>query len=157
AEAAASRRRLDGCAALPARRRRARASPPARTAQLTKRRERLVEALLRLEDSLEQVAVLLDPLEDDIHRERGRIEIVGHLVPAERRRDRRARPRPYGVDGGDRLPLAVLVRVDQHAAPLALGPLRRREAAVHARDCGGDDLRELARVDVAVAALDRHE
>ena len=80
-----------------------------------------------------------------------------HLVPAQRRRDRRARLRPHRVDRRDRLPLAVLVRVDQHAAALRLRPLGRDEPAVRARERAGDDLRELARLLVRVPPLDRDE
>ena len=98
-----------------------------------------------------------DAVEHDVHRERRRIELLVHLVPAQRRRHRRARLRPHRVDRRDRLARAVLVRVDEHAAPLRLRPLRRREPRVRARDRAGDDLGELARVVVVVAPLDRHE
>ena len=74
-----------------------------------------------------EVALARDPLEHGLHRERGRIERRVHLLPAQRRRHRGAGLRPHRVDGGDRLALAVLVRVDQHAAALRLRPLRGRE------------------------------
>ena len=48
--------------------------------------------------------------------------------PSERRRDGRARLRPHGVDGRDRLPPAVLAVVDEDAGALLLQPLRRDEA-----------------------------
>ena len=79
------------------------------------------------------------------------------LVPAQRRRDRRARVRPHRVDRRDRLPLAVLVRVDQDAAPLRLRPLGRDQPAVRPRQRRRDDRRELARLLVRVPPLDRDE
>src|SRR4051812_22810027 len=52
---------------------------------------------------------------DDVHRERAGVERLVDLLPAQRRRDRRALLRAHRVDRGDRLALAVLVRVDQDA------------------------------------------
>ena len=92
------------------------------------------ERLLRGQHALEEVAVLRDPLEHGVHRERGGIERLVHLVPAQRRRDGRARLRPHRVGRRDRLPLAVLVRVDQDAAPLRLRPLGRRQPGMGAGD-----------------------
>ena len=86
-----------------------------------------------------------------------RVERLVDLVPAQRRRDGRARTRPHRVHRSDRLALAVLVRVDQDTAPLGLRPLRRHETAVRARERAGDDLAELARLRVRVAPLDGHE
>ena len=91
------------------------------------------------------------------HRERRRIELGHDLVPAERRRDRRARMRPHRVRRGDRLALAVLVRVDQDAAAARLRPLRRRELRMRAHDRARDELGERARVLVGRAAVERHE
>ena len=51
----------------------------------------------------------------------------------ERRRHRRARPRAHRVDRRDRLALAVLVRVDQHAAAPRLRPLPSSRASGCAR------------------------
>ena len=69
----------------------------------------------------------------------------------------RARMRPHRVGRRDRLALAVLVRVDQDAAPLRLRPLGRDQPAVGAGERAGDDLGELARLVVRVPPLDRHE
>src|SRR5579885_3602762 len=82
---------------------------------------------------LVEVAAPLDALEHGGHREPRRLDVVD-LVPLERRRDRRARMRPDRVDRRDRLPLAVLVRVDQDATPPRLRPLRRRELRPRCRD-----------------------
>src|SRR5207302_1993916 len=72
-----------------------------------------IEALPGLENSPEQVAVLVDALPDDIHRERRRVEPALHLLPAKGRRHGRPRSRPHRVDGGDRLALTVLIGVDE--------------------------------------------
>ena len=55
---------------------------------------------------VEQVAALLDPLERLADPEAARRQVLRQLVPAKRRRDRRARLRPHRVDRGDRLPRA---------------------------------------------------
>src|SRR5581483_12143616 len=81
AAAPTGRRRLDGGAALPPGHRRAEHARPSATARLAKRRERLVETLLRREHAFEQVAVRANPLEHDVHRERSRVELLVHLVP----------------------------------------------------------------------------
>ena len=84
-------------------------------------------------------------------------ELVVDLVPAERRRDRRVWLRSDRVHGGDRLALAVLVRVDQDPAAARLRPLGRRELRVRARDRARDDLREPTRVVVGRAPVERDE
>src|SRR5581483_2535213 len=91
---------------------------------------RRLQPLPRRPHALEQVSHLPHALEDDVHRERRRVELLVHLVPAKRGRNGSARARPHGVDGGDRLALAVLVGVDEDAASLRLRPLRRREPAM---------------------------
>ena len=60
--------------------------------------------------------------------------------------------RSHRVDGRGRLPRAVLVRVDEHAAPLRLRPLGRHEPRVRARERARDDLGELARLVVTCGA-----
>src|SRR5919106_380100 len=119
--------------------------------------QRPAERLASREHALEEIALALHSPEHDLRREVERVEVLRHLFPAERRRDRRARPRTDGVRGGDRLPLAVLVRVDEDAAAFRLRPLRRDETAMEARQRPGDDLGELARFVVGVPPLDRHE
>ena len=103
------------------------------------------------------VAERVHALEHDRHRVDRRVELVVDLVPAQRRRDRRVRLRPHGVDGSDRLALAVLVRVDQDAAPARLRPFGRRELRMRARDRAGDDFGERARLLERRAAVERHE
>ena len=99
-----------------------RASPVALAPERAQRRpERLAAAQHRLV----QVAVLLDALERDRHREVARADRVGQLLPAERRRDGRAGLRAHGVDRRDRLAVAVLAVVDEHALALLLQPLGR--------------------------------
>ena len=80
-----------------------------------------------------------------------------HLVPGERRRDGRAGPRPHRVDDGRRLAGAVLVRVDEHAAPLSLRPLGGDEARVRPLERAGDHRGEGARRIEALPAGDRNE
>src|SRR2546421_11960143 len=70
-----------------------------------------LEALPCREDAFEQVAVAADALEHDLHRERGRVEGLVDLLPAQWSRDRGPRTRPHRVGRGDRLPFAVLIRV----------------------------------------------
>src|ERR671933_107059 len=71
--------------------------------------ERVAQPLLRLQYALEEIAVLLDSRLDDVHRERERVEPRLPLVPPERHRYGRARPRPHRVRRRDRLALAVLI------------------------------------------------
>ena len=155
----ARRRRLDGLAPLPARPRRAR---DARADRRPRQPSGATFSALSIRCFVVSTPANRSPClrirssTTSIVNADG-IELLVHLVPAKRRRHRGARPRPHRVGRRDRLPLAVLVRVDQHAAPLRLRPLRRREPAMRARDRAGDDLRELARVVERVAALDRHE
>src|SRR2546423_7336549 len=104
-----------------------------------------LEALPCREDSFEQVTVTADALEHDLHRERGGVERLVDLLPAQRSRDGGSRARPNRVDRGYRLPFAVLVRVDQDAAPLRLRPLRRHERTMGARERPRHDLAELPR------------
>src|SRR5690242_8481971 len=75
-----------------------------------------LEALPRREHPFEQVTVPPNALEHGVHGELLRVERLVDFLPAERRRDRRSRARAHRVDRGDRLPLAVLVRIDQNAA-----------------------------------------
>src|SRR5204863_6932626 len=75
----------------------------------------------------EEIAVRAATLERDLHREVTRHDSVPELVPAQRRRDRRAGLRPNRVHGRDRLAPAVLPVVDEHALALLLQPLRRHE------------------------------
>ncbi len=82
---------------------------------------------------------------------------VRQLLPAERRRDRRALLRPHRVGGRDRLAGAVLVVVDEDADALALQPLRRDDAGVLGRQPLRDELGERVRLREAVAPRDRHE
>src|SRR4029453_1219859 len=48
------------------------------------------DGLTPVEDGLEQVAVALDPVQHDVHREVERVEPLVHLVPADRGRTRSA-------------------------------------------------------------------
>ena len=59
-----------------------------------------------------------------------RPHLLAELLPAQRRRDRRPRLRPHRVGGGDRLAVAVLTMVDEHAATLLLEPFGRHEPRV---------------------------
>src|SRR6185312_16614851 len=104
-------------------------------APLTELVERLADRLLPSQDRLEEVTVLLDPGQHDVHRVVERIELLVHLAPPEWRRNRRALTRSHRVDGGDRLPLPVLVRVDEDPAPLLLRPFRRNEATMRPLEC----------------------
>ena len=104
-----------------------RASSSAVAAQLAQRgRQRLAAAQHRLEE----VAVPLDPLERDRHREVARPDVLGQLLPAQRRRHGRARLRPHRVDRRDRLAVPVLAVVDEHARALLLQPLGRHLAGM---------------------------
>ena len=96
-------------------------------------------------------------LEHHGHGEGGGVERGLHLLPAERCRDRGPGMRPHRVDGGDRLALPVLVRVDQHTAPPRLRPFRRCETRMGAHDRTGDNLGEPACVRVGRATVERHE
>src|SRR6266498_5496756 len=71
--------------------------------------ERCADRLALREHRLVEIAVALDPAEDDFHGEVPRVEFLGHLLPAERSRDRRSFPRPHRIDRRDRLPFPVLV------------------------------------------------
>src|SRR5215471_19993600 len=110
--------------------------------QSTEGAEGGLEALTRREDACEEVAVPANAFEHCIHREGRRVERVVDLLPAERRGNRRPRTRPHRVDRGDGLPLAVLIRVDQDAAPFRLRPLRRHEPSMRARERARHDLAE---------------
>ena len=79
---------------------------------------------------LEQVAVLVHARERLAHAEVARPHLLAELLPAQRRRDRRARLWPHRVRRGDRLAVPVLPVVDEHAAALLLQPLRRHEPRV---------------------------
>ena len=116
--------------------RRTPAAPPAAVAAareplvglaLAQRLKGTSECLAAGEHRLEEVAVLLDSLERLAHPEAARRHVLGQLIPAERRRDRRARLRPHRVDRGDRLPPRVLAVVDEHALALVLQPFGRDE------------------------------
>ncbi len=64
-------------------------------------------------------------------REVGRVA-HGDLVPRQRRRDARIRPRPHRIRTGDRPVLGVLVVVEKHAMTFFLPPLARRAARARA-------------------------
>src|SRR4029453_9159303 len=106
---------------------------------------------------LEQVAVPFDTLERLSHPEVPRPHLLAELLPAERRRDRRARLRSHRVDGRDRFAVAVLPMVDEHATPLALQPLRRHETGVLLLEPTGHALREFVGVRERGATRDRNE
>ena len=101
------RRRLDGRALLPARHRRALDARPSAAARRLTTRSRL-QRRSASSDCLppsdcrsstgEEIAVARDAIEHGVHRERRRVETRRDLVPAQRRRDRRARPRAHRVD-----------------------------------------------------------
>ena len=88
------------------------------------------ERLAATQHRLEEVAVPLDPFERLAPAEVPRPHLLAELLPAQRRRDRRARLRPHRVGRRDRLAVPVLAVVDEDAAPLLLQPLRRHEARV---------------------------
>src|SRR5215211_3960616 len=119
--------------------------------------ERRADRLPLREHRLIEIAVALDPAEDHFHGEAPRVELLGHLFPAERSRDRRSFPRPNRIDRRDRLPLPVLVRVDQDSAPLLLRPLRGHESSVSGSEGARDDLDKLAGVCVGVPSVDLNE
>ena len=98
--------------------------------------QRRAERLAALEDPREEVALARDALERHVHRERraGRARL--HLVPAKRRRNGCARPRPHRVGRRHRLASAVLIRVDEHS--LAASPSTTRSSrppVARARAC----------------------
>src|SRR5436190_16451797 len=99
-------------------------SGPAQTFQ--RRAERLATA----QHGLEELAVLLHPLEGFAASEVGRPDAVGQLLPPERRRYRCSVLRPHRVHRRDRLAVPVLPVVDEDASPLLLQPLRRDETGV---------------------------
>src|SRR5215217_5128632 len=82
------------------------------------------------EHGLEQVTPLLDPIARLAHPETARGQVLCQLLPAKWCRDRCARLRPDGVDGGDRLPARVLAVVDEHALTLVLQPFGGGQAWV---------------------------
>src|SRR5439155_24772708 len=91
---------------------------------------------------LEKVAVLRDEIERLAAAEVAWYYALGELIPAQGGRDRRARLRPHGVDRGDRLPVAVLPMVDEHAATLLLQPLRCHEPGMLGLEPPRQQLRE---------------
>ena len=101
--------------------------------------------------------MLLDPLERLAHPEAARRQILRQLVPAQRRRDRRARLRPHRVDRRDRLPARVLTVVDEHPLALALQPLGRDQPWVPLLEPARHALGEQVGVLVGRSARDRDE
>ena len=96
------------------------AKEAARTRPVRAAPERFRERLARRQHAGVQVAAPPHALEHDRHRVDRRVRACRSTSSQrERRRDGRARLRSHRVGGGDRLPFAVLVRVDQHAAPPA--------------------------------------
>src|SRR5580765_5922070 len=89
--------------------------------------KRRPQSLAAPKDRLEQIAVLRDPVEGLAAAEIARSHSLRQLLPAQRRRDRRARLRTHRVNRGDRLAVSVLAVIDEHAAPLLLQPLCRHE------------------------------
>src|SRR5512132_3211136 len=75
----------------------------------------------------EEVAVLRATVEHDAHRELARLDALAQLIPAERRREGRARLRTHRIGGGDGLSPPVLTVIDEHPFALALQPLGRDE------------------------------
>src|SRR5580765_6136718 len=67
--------------------------------------------------------MLRDPLQCLCHAEVARPEPRLQLLPAKRRRHRRARLRTHGVHRGDRLAVAVLPVIDENSLALLLQPL----------------------------------
>src|SRR4029078_3740730 len=96
-----------------------RGSPGCSTEALQRGAERLPTG----ERRREQVAVRGNALERDRHREPLGTDILGQLVPAQRRRDRRGRLRAHGIDGGKRLAVTVLPGVEKDGLTRALQPL----------------------------------
>ena len=94
-----------------------------------------------------RVAVAFEPLRDRPDRERVR-PAARHLTPGERRRHAAVRGRPHRVRRRNGSVLRVLVVVEEHAVPLLLPPLARREVRfppfdlARERDRRTPDLRE---------------
>src|SRR5918996_4656262 len=88
--------------------------------QGSERTARRRERLRLLEHGREEVAVAFYASEGLPHPEAARRDLLGQLLPAERRRDRGARLRAHRVDARDRLPPPVLAGVEEDAAPLRL-------------------------------------
>ena len=101
-------------------------SEPSRSNFLRRRGERT----RILQHGRVEIAVLFDPLERLLHAEVARPDRRRQLLPAKRRRDRSAGLGANRVHGGDRLAVAVLPVVDEHALALLLQPLGRDLARV---------------------------
>src|SRR5207302_4603487 len=101
-----------------------------RLPSLAQRAKSRPERLPALEHRLEEVAVLLDPVECLAPPEVPRPHLLAELLPLQRRRHGRARFRPHRVGRRNRLAVAVLAVVDEHAAALLLEPLGRHETGV---------------------------
>ena len=96
-------------------------------------------------------------LERDLHREVARLDPVPQLLPAKRRRHRRAGLRPHRVHGRDRLAVPVLPVVDEHALALLLQPLRRQQPGMPRLEQPRRLLREVVRLLERRAARDRRD
>src|SRR6476660_3660877 len=80
---------------------------------------KLRQRLLELQDRLEQVALLLDTVQELLRFEHEVLATAGleglfQLLPSERRRDGGAFTRTQGVHADRRLEVVVLAPVDQH-------------------------------------------
>src|SRR5215469_7013058 len=75
-----------------------------------------------------EVALLLEPGKDGFYVVGFRIEVWPQFSSQNRRRDRRLRKCPYGIRGGQRSSMGILLDVDQHAAG---GTLRDGSFAGH--------------------------
>src|SRR4051812_50132316 len=71
-----------------------------------------------------EIALLVDSLSYGGHRERSWIEVLGQLVPPERRRDRRSGERADGIGGDDLLAVAVHLGVGVDAVAAVGGTVR---------------------------------
>ena len=92
--------------------------------------QRVAQRLLLVSTAANRSPCFSIRAQHDVHRERRRIELLGRPRPSEAASRPAPLPRAHGVDRRDRLPLAVLVRVDQDAAALRPRPLSRDEAPV---------------------------
>src|SRR5580765_3367456 len=123
----------------------------------TQRFQRRPERLLGVQDGLEEVTVLGDTLQCDLHREVARADLLRQLLPAQRRRHGRTRLRPHRVRRRDRLAVPVLAVVDEHAGALLLQPLGRHLARMLFLEPARESLRELVGVLERRAAHDRDD
>ena len=101
--------------------------------------------------------MLLHPLQRLAPAEVARAHLLAELLPAQRRGHRRARLRPDGVGGGDRLPVPVLAVVDEDAPALLLQPLGGHEAGVVRLEPARHELREVVGVPIRRPPGDRHQ